>query len=61
MAVPKEEFFGKIQQLSLESAYKTNESIRHFCEMLDAGAFIPLDDVQEVSKQVSLSTSNAHS
>ena len=33
--------------LGFTSAYKTNESIRYFCGMLDALVFIPVDDIQK--------------
>ena len=35
----------RVQELGLTTAYKTNDAIRHMCGMLDALAFLPIDDI----------------
>ena len=36
-----------MQELSLTTAYKNDDTVKHFCGMLDALAFLPLADITE--------------
>lgn len=37
----------KVQELGLKTAYKDDDNVKHFCGMLDALAFLPLNDITE--------------
>jgi len=37
----------KVQELGLTTAYKDDDNVKHFCGMLDALAFLPLNDITE--------------
>jgi phosphoglycolate phosphatase-like HAD superfamily hydrolase len=36
-----------VQELGLTTAYKDDDNVKHFCGMLDALAFLPLNDITE--------------
>ena len=38
--------FRKIQSLGLKPSYNTNAELKHYCEMIDGLAFLPLSDVK---------------
>ena len=41
-----------MQELGLTTAYKDDDNVKHFCGMLDALAFLPLNDITEGMKHI---------